>query len=68
VDFTWGTRGGAIRPWFVDGTVNMDGTYVDNLSDGRGAVFASNRYVQRFADASVWRLRCREVMSLSSWR
>jgi hypothetical protein len=45
IDYGLGCRGGAIRPWFVYGTAMLGGTFEDNTSDGRGGVFASNRYV-----------------------
>lgn len=47
VEYGIGCRGGAVRPWFIFGQMTVDGTYIDNQSDGRGGVFATNRYVER---------------------
>jgi predicted outer membrane repeat protein len=43
IEYGLGCRGGAIRPWFVRGTLLLGGTFEENTSDGRGGVFATNR-------------------------
>lgn len=44
-DFGWGSRGGALRIQNVEGTVNIDGTYIGNSAPiNRGGVIAVNRF------------------------
>jgi hypothetical protein len=56
IDYGLGSRGAAVRPWFIEGEFNVDGTFIDNVSDGRGGVFASNRYVSAMHFNLIWAL------------
>lgn len=44
-EFGWGSRGGALRIQNVEGTITIDGTYLNNSSPvNRGGVIAVNRF------------------------